>query len=145
MDQVDFEVGTPNITNTTTTSTTTTDRNADNFLKQQSHGMATMNDSATQWTFTEELQLLQARAAGKTWNQIQVYHFPSKTTAICQAYYEAVMTRAGRRNGTSAVGKPTEESSEASWVPIQAEIGEAWEVVEEMVRSEPLRALTFTC
>lgn len=89
------------------------------------------------WTAAEDRTLLEARAGGQNWAELQRTHFPGKTANACRKRYERLVERRGIQDRG---GRRLERVAGAYmamrreiWGGLAARLGMKWEVVEALV------------
>jgi hypothetical protein len=104
--------------------------------------------SSGAWTPQDDHALLQARASGQNWNQIQAMCFPGKTGNACRKRHERLMERKGADDWDTRklerLSKEYMSMRKEIWAPLAQRCGEKWNVVEQKVsvwRSIPHRNL----
>ncbi|KAI9894065.1 MAG: hypothetical protein M1814_004835 [Vezdaea aestivalis] len=102
---------------------------------------------AIKWVSKDDAKLLDARAEGKNWQQIQDEHFPTKTPNACRKRHERLIE--GRRGeewtaeDLEHVGRAYAESRKHFWSPIAAALGQNmdWKAVEKKVFEKGPKAM----
>lgn len=97
--------------------------------------------SSGAWTPQDDATLLQARASGHNWNQIQAMYFPGKTGNACRKRHERLMERKGTDDWDTRklerLSKEYMSMRKEIWQPLARRCGEKWNVVEQKVRPSP--------
>jgi len=93
--------------------------------------------SSGAWTPHDDQALLDARASGLNWGQIQNKHFPGKTPNACRKRHERLMDRKnadqwGARKLEHLAREYMNRRKEI-WTPLAQATGEKWNVVETKV------------
>lgn len=92
---------------------------------------------ASNWSYHDDNVLINARAKGQGWNQIQKDHFPNKTANACRKRHERLVAkRRGTEWNQEMLEKLSTEYSrhrEQIWQPLANAIGEKWQDVEKAV------------
>lgn len=95
--------------------------------------------SSGAWNQEDDRTLLQLRAMGKNWNQIQREAFPGKTGNACRKRHERLMERRGQSDfDTRKLERLCKEymsMRKEIWQPLASRCGEKWNVVEMQVSS----------
>lgn len=93
--------------------------------------------SSGAWNAQDDSMLLQLRAMGKNWNQIQREAFPGKTGNACRKRHERLMERRGQNDfDTRKLERLCKEymnMRKEIWQGLAAKCGEKWNVVEAQV------------
>ena len=105
--------------------------------------------SSGAWNPSDDQTLLQARAQGQNWAQIQQNFFPNKTPNACRKRHERLMERKGADDwDTRKMERMAREYMSLRkeiWAPLAQRTGEKWSVVEQKVRTlSLLHTLTLT-
>ncbi|KAK3939991.1 hypothetical protein QBC46DRAFT_137167 [Diplogelasinospora grovesii] len=99
--------------------------------------------SSGAWNPDDDQALLQLRAMGKNWNQIQREAFPSKTGNACRKRHERLMERRGQNDFDNRklerLSKEYMSMRKEIWQPLAARCGEKWNVVEAQCMSNGLK------
>ncbi|EGS22304.1 SANT SWI3, ADA2, N-coR and TFIIIB'' DNA-binding domain-containing protein [Thermochaetoides thermophila DSM 1495] len=99
--------------------------------------------SSGAWNPEEDAKLLQLRAMGKNWNQIQREAFPNKTGNACRKRHERLMERRGQNDFDARrferVCKEYMSMRKEIWQPLASRCGEKWQVVEHQLMSNGLK------
>lgn len=94
--------------------------------------------SSGAWTPQDDQTLLQARAQGLNWAQIQSRCFGNKTPNACRKRHERLMERRGADDGDKRklerLAKEYMGMRKEIWGGLAARTGEKWNVVEAQVR-----------
>lgn len=94
--------------------------------------------SSGAWTPHDDQALVQARAAGQNWNQIQALYFPGKTGNACRKRHERLMERKGADDWDARklerLSREYMSMRKEIWQPLAQRCGEKWSVVEQKVR-----------
>jgi hypothetical protein len=91
------------------------------------------------WTAEDDKTLIQARARGQNWADLQRTHFPAKTANACRKRYERLVERrgiydySGRR--LEMVANEYMNLRREMWSGLADRLGMKWEVVEALVGS----------
>ena len=97
--------------------------------------------SSGAWNQEDDRTLLQLRAMGKNWNQIQREAFPGKTGNACRKRHERLMERRGQNDFDNRklerLCKEYMSMRKEIWQPLASRCGEKWNVVEMQVCSLP--------
>ncbi|KAF8851540.1 hypothetical protein BDZ45DRAFT_144106 [Acephala macrosclerotiorum] len=101
--------------------------------------------SSGAWNPQDDSTLMAARVQGMNWAPIQQAYFPNKTPNACRKRHERLMER---RSADSWDGRKIENLAKhymslrrEIWAPLAAQIGEKWNVVEQMCMSQGLKNL----
>jgi len=90
------------------------------------------------WTAEEDKILIQARARGQNWADLQRTYFPSKTPNACRKRYERLVEKRGLQDASGrrleAVANEYMLMRKQMWSKLADRVGLRWEVVEAMVR-----------
>jgi len=90
------------------------------------------------WSPANDQQLLQARAKGMTWAQIQQNLFPDKTPNACRKRHERLMERMGLDDWDTRrmdhIAREYMNVRKQMWTPLAQRMGLPWNVVEQQVR-----------
>ena len=93
--------------------------------------------SSGAWTTADDNTLLQARAQGLNWSQIQNNYFPSKTSNACRKRHERLMERRGQDDFDARrmerLAREYMGMRREIWQGLAARTGEKWNVVEAKV------------
>ena len=93
--------------------------------------------SSGAWNQDDDRALLQLRAMGKNWNQIQREAFPGKTGNACRKRHERLMERRGQNDFDNRklerLSKEYMAMRKEIWQPLAQRCGEKWNVVEMQV------------
>jgi len=97
------------------------------------------------WTADDDKALIQARARGQNWADLQRTHFPSKTANACRKRYERLVERRGihdysGRRLEMVAGEYMNMRREI-WSGLADRVGMKWEVVEALVSCLPFSVL----
>ncbi|KAK0630457.1 hypothetical protein B0T17DRAFT_506928 [Bombardia bombarda] len=99
--------------------------------------------SSGAWNGDDDRALLQLRAMGKNWNQIQREAFPTKTGNACRKRHERLMERKGQNDMDTRrlrrLSKEYMSMRKEIWQPLAARCGEKWNVVESHCLSNGLK------
>ncbi|KAL2117639.1 hypothetical protein VTJ04DRAFT_7299 [Mycothermus thermophilus] len=99
--------------------------------------------SSGAWNAQDDSMLLQLRAMGKNWNQIQREAFPGKTGNACRKRHERLMERRGQNDfDTRKLERLCKEymnMRKEIWQGLAAKCGEKWNVVEAQCMSNGLK------
>jgi hypothetical protein len=104
--------------------------------------------SSGAWTPQDDQALIDARASGLNWGQIQNKHFPGKTPNACRKRHERLMDRKnadqwGQRK-LEILAREYMNRRKEIWAPLATATGEKWSVVEQKVcLPEPLSVLVL--
>jgi hypothetical protein len=86
------------------------------------------------WTAEEDKTLLDARARGIHWPDLQQTYFPNKTSNACRKRYERLVERQGiydvDARKLEQVSREYMNMRKQIWSGLAAKVGEKWEVVE---------------
>jgi len=97
--------------------------------------------SSGAWNPEDDRALLNLRAMGKNWNQIQREAFPGKTGNACRKRHERLMERRGQNDFDNRklerLSKEYMSMRKEIWQPLAQRCGEKWNVVEAQVRFFP--------
>jgi hypothetical protein len=97
--------------------------------------------SSGAWNQEDDRALLQLRAMGKNWNQIQREAFPGKTGNACRKRHERLMERRGQNDFDNRklerMSKEYMSMRKEIWTPLAQRCGEKWNVVEAQVCCPP--------
>lgn len=101
--------------------------------------------SSGAWTPQDDQALLDARASGLNWGQIQTKNFPSKTPNACRKRHERLMDRKnadqwGARK-LEILAREYMNRRREIWAPLAQATGEKWSVVEQKCMSSGLKNL----
>jgi hypothetical protein len=102
---------------------------------------ASQRPAAGAWTPQDDQALLDARASGLNWGQIQGKHFSGKTPNACRKRHERLMDRKnadqwGARK-LEILAREYINRRKEIWTPLAQATGEKWSVVEQKVKSYP--------
>lgn len=93
--------------------------------------------SSGAWTAQDDQTLVNARAAGQNWSQIQANYFPGKTGNACRKRHERLMERKGADDWDTRklerLCKDYMTMRKEIWQPLAQRTGEKWNVVEQKV------------
>ncbi|KAK0725244.1 hypothetical protein B0H67DRAFT_598557 [Lasiosphaeris hirsuta] len=99
--------------------------------------------SSGAWNPDDDRTLLQLRAMGKNWNQIQREAFPGKTGNACRKRHERLMERRGQNEWDNRkierLSKEYMSMRKEIWQPLAQRVGEKWNVVEMQCMSNGLK------
>ncbi|KAK0649005.1 hypothetical protein B0T16DRAFT_456456 [Cercophora newfieldiana] len=99
--------------------------------------------SSGAWNQEDDRALLQLRAMGKNWNQIQREAFPGKTGNACRKRHERLMERRGQNDFDNRklerLSKEYMSMRKEIWTPLAQRCGEKWNVVEAQCMSNGLK------
>jgi len=99
--------------------------------------------SSGAWNQEDDRALLQLRAMGKNWNQIQREAFPGKTGNACRKRHERLMERRGQNDFDNRklerMSKEYMSMRKEIWTPLAQRCGEKWNVVEAQCMSNGLK------
>ncbi|KAL2259913.1 hypothetical protein VTK26DRAFT_6246 [Humicola hyalothermophila] len=99
--------------------------------------------SSGAWSQEDDRTLLQLRAMGKNWNQIQREAFPGKTGNACRKRHERLMERRGQNDFDNRklerLCKEYMSMRKEIWQPLASRCGEKWNVVEMQCMSNGLK------
>ncbi|KAL2024906.1 hypothetical protein VTK56DRAFT_3605 [Thermocarpiscus australiensis] len=99
--------------------------------------------SSSAWNQEDDQTLLQLRAMGKNWNQIQREAFPGKTGNACRKRHERLMERRGQNDFDNRklerLCKEYMSMRKEIWQPLASRCGEKWNVVEQQCMSNGLK------
>ncbi|KAL1969116.1 hypothetical protein VTN77DRAFT_370 [Rasamsonia byssochlamydoides] len=105
----------------------------------------TATNPSTSWSTHDDNILMNARARGHGWSQIQKEHFPLKTPNACRKRYERLVAkRRGPDWDHEKLERLCREYSqlrEQTWKPLADAIGEKWQDVEKACFDKGLRSL----
>lgn len=97
--------------------------------------------SSGAWNQEDDRTLLQLRAMGKNWNQIQREAFAGKTGNACRKRHERLMERRGQNDFDNRklerLCKEYMSMRKEIWQPLASRCGEKWNVVELQVSLPP--------
>lgn len=95
------------------------------------------SNHASNWSSHDDQVLINARARGQGWSQIQKEHFQNKTANACRKRHERLVAkRRGTEWNQEMLEKLSTEYSrhrEQIWQPLANAIGEKWQDVEKAV------------
>ncbi len=95
--------------------------------------------SSGAWNAQDDQTLLQSRAQGQNWAQIQQNYFPGKTANACRKRHERLMERKGADDWDTRkmerMAKEYMSLRKEIWGPLAQRTGEKWNVVEQKVWS----------
>ncbi|KAL2755650.1 hypothetical protein ACRALDRAFT_1082201 [Sodiomyces alcalophilus JCM 7366] len=101
--------------------------------------------SSGAWTAQDDQTLLQARAQGLNWAQIQATYFSNKTPNACRKRHERLMERKGADDWDNRklerIAKEYMGMRKEIWAGLAARTGEKWNVVEAKCMSNGLKNL----
>ncbi|ROT36296.1 hypothetical protein SODALDRAFT_325651 [Sodiomyces alkalinus F11] len=101
--------------------------------------------SSGAWTAHDDQRLLQARAQGLNWAQIQATYFSNKTPNACRKRHERLMERKGADDWDNRklelIAKEYMSMRKEIWSGLAARTGEKWNVVEAKCMSNGLKNL----
>lgn len=108
--------------------------------------------SSGAWNVSDDHMLINARASGKNWGQIQATYFPNKTPNACRKRHERLMERKCADDWDARklerMAKDYMFLRKEIWAPLAQRTGEKWNVVEQKVRTDAkthtLRSLDTT-
>jgi hypothetical protein len=91
--------------------------------------------SSGAWNQEDDMALLQLRAMGKNWNQIQREAFPGKTGNACRKRHERLMERQidFDNRKLERMSKEYMSMRKELWQPLAQRCGEKWNVIEMQV------------
>ncbi|KAL1843985.1 hypothetical protein VTJ49DRAFT_6389 [Mycothermus thermophilus] len=99
--------------------------------------------SSGAWNQQDDTTLLQLRAMGKNWNQIQREAFPGKTGNACRKRHERLMERRGQNDFDNRklerLCKEYMSMRKEIWQGLASRCGEKWNVVEMQCMSNGLK------
>ncbi|KAK4132734.1 hypothetical protein BT67DRAFT_384590 [Trichocladium antarcticum] len=99
--------------------------------------------SSGAWNQEDDRTLLQLRAMGKNWNQIQREAFAGKTGNACRKRHERLMERRGQNDFDNRklerLCKEYMGMRKEIWQPLASRCGEKWNVVEMQCMSNGLK------
>lgn len=111
---------------------------AEHDAVQAPQPMAQSRAASTAWSKEDDEALMNARASGLNWSQIQQRCFTSKTPNACRKRHERLIERktADNWNKTDFERLSMEymRMRKEIWAPLAAQVGEKWNVVEQKVR-----------
>ncbi|KAE8551077.1 hypothetical protein TMatcc_009170 [Talaromyces marneffei ATCC 18224] len=100
---------------------------------------------ASNWSYHDDTVLINARARGQGWSQIQKEHFLNKTANACRKRHERLVAkRRGTEWNQEMLEKLSTEYSrcrEQIWQPLANAIGEKWQDVEKICFERGLKSL----
>ncbi|ERT00496.1 uncharacterized protein SPSK_09234 [Sporothrix schenckii 1099-18] len=101
--------------------------------------------SSSAWTPQDDDALLQARARGENWAQIQM-QFPGKTPNACRKRHERLMERRNATNDFDArkmeqLAREYMHMRREMWTPLAQRTGEKWTTVEQKCMNAGLKNL----
>ncbi|TPX15364.1 uncharacterized protein E0L32_004641 [Thyridium curvatum] len=101
--------------------------------------------SSGAWSPQDDATLLQARAQGQNWAQIQAAYFPFKTPNACRKRHERLMERRGADDWDARkmerLAREYMTMRKEIWGPLAQRTGEKWNVVEQKCMSRGLKNL----
>ncbi|KAK3321848.1 hypothetical protein B0H66DRAFT_473977 [Apodospora peruviana] len=99
--------------------------------------------SSGAWNTDDDRLLLQLRAMGKNWNQIQREAFHNKTGNACRKRHERLMERRGQNDFDNRklerLSREYMSMRKEIWQPLAARCGEKWNTVEAQCMSNGLK------
>lgn len=107
-------------------------------LSQPSSLPMSSRPSSGAWTPADDMTLMQSRAAGQNWAQIQAGFFPNKTANACRKRHERLMDKRNSDDWDAVkletLGKEYMAMRREIWSGLAERTGEKWAVVEAKVR-----------
>ncbi|SPO06150.1 uncharacterized protein DNG_08839 [Cephalotrichum gorgonifer] len=97
------------------------------------------------WSKDDDESLMNARASGLNWSQIQQRYFPSKTPNACRKRHERLIERKTADNWNKSdferLSMEYMRMRKEIWSPLAERVGEKWNVVEQKCMSNGLKNL----